>query len=76
MPFLRVVATLATGYWLNDFGTWLSTTLGLKPTQTLDNRGNLKWWYVLLVAGVIAGAIALVFMFLSKLIPGIRRKRR
>lgn len=73
---LRVVGTAATGYWLNDVGTWIANVTGIGGKVTKTN-GGFQWWYVLLVALLMAAAVGLVIWLLSSVVLSpVRRKRR
>jgi hypothetical protein len=71
---LRTVGTAATGYRLNDFGTWVANITGV-GNKVVTPSGGFKWWYVLIIAIVLAGAVALVIWLLTSLVP-IKRKRK
>jgi len=72
----RVVGTMASGYWLNDFATWVNNTLGL-GTKTLNSKQNgFSWWYLTIIMIVLAGMVLAVVYFISMLAGKGRKARR
>lgn len=80
LPFiigiLRTVGTAATGYWLNDVGTWLANVTGLGSKVVAPSGKGFAWWWVLCVAVILAAAVALVIYFISMLAPSRRAYKR
>lgn len=72
----RIVGTASAGYWLNDFASWLNTTLGLGPKTMNATQSKFAWWYVLIVLAILGGIVMTVIYFLNMLAPSPRRRKR
>jgi len=76
IAFTRLVGTLATGYWLNDFGTWIATTFGFGSKVVTPAGNKFQWWYVLILLVILGGLVSLVIWGIQKIVPSSRGRRR
>lgn len=70
---LGIASTAATGYWLNDFGSWLAGVTGT-DSKVRTPSGGFKWWFVVLVGLILAGIAYLLIQGVSQFIPKRYRK--
>jgi hypothetical protein len=55
----------AIGYFFNDVATWFANVTGW-GTKTIDSKtGRFAWWFVLLIAVILGGALYLIIKMVS-----------
>jgi hypothetical protein len=66
---LRFIGTLASGYWLNDFGGFvakmLGPTYGTKVVRS-DGKG-FTWWFILLLSVALAAIVGGIAWFVGSM---------
>lgn len=75
---IRFIGTLASGYWLNDFGAFVAKALGPSTASKVvreDGKG-FTWWFVLLIAGALALIVGGVAYFAGTMLDKKTSKRR